>query len=183
MEASSVDIFATNGIEYVLIIGFLFSLIFFWRLLNASAAPSNTMPDKGKSGISANPQFVLAEDYYFHPGHSWAIPEKQNIVRVGIDDFAQQLLGRPDVVELPKIGSHIEQGKKGWGFQIDSKIIDILSPVDGEVIAINNEVIGDPSYVNQDPYGGGWLVKVKVSKINENLGKLLSGELASACIK
>ena len=180
METSGIDIFATKGIEYILILCFLLLLTFFWRLLYRSTAPANAHPAGDKPDLSMNHQFRLAEGYYFHSGHSWAVPEKQDVVRVGIDDFAQQLLGKPDAVELPGIGTHLKQNENGWKLKIDSKTIDILSPISGEVISVNEEVIENPSLINQDPYGSGWLLKVRVTKMDENLGSLLSGEQAVA---
>jgi glycine cleavage system H lipoate-binding protein len=183
MEASNIDIFDTNGIEYLLIIGYLFCLIFFWKFLYRPTAPARGRLGRAEIHVSPNIQFRLADDYLYHPGHSWAAQEEPDIFKVGIDDFAQKLLGRLDVVELPKVGSRLEQGENGWKLHIGSKAIAIFSPLDGEVIAVNENAIKNPLLINQDPYGYGWLVKVRVTKTNENLRNLLSGELAAAWFK
>lgn len=176
---SYVDIFATKGIEYLVVIFFLVALIFFWRFLNkpGKAALIN-MAQKRSNDVKG--WFRLAKGLYYHQGHSWAIPEEDHIVKIGIDDFAQKLVGTPSSIELPKIGSRIKQGKKGWNLRIDSKSIPMLSPVDGEVIAINEDVLKSSELIKNDPYQKGWILKAKVSNWKVNLSNLLSGKLALA---
>lgn len=183
METSCIEIFATKGSEYIFILLFLLLLVFFWRFLNAPGKPGNDATESGAPAFPRNLLFRVAEGYFYHQGHSWAVPERQDVARVGIDDFAQQLLGQPGMVDLPQIGTRIEQGEKGWKLWIDSKSIDILSPVEGEVIAINREAIQSPGVINKDPYGSGWLMKVRIANINKNLRNLMSGDLAVAWMK
>jgi glycine cleavage system H protein len=182
VETSSyVDIFATKGIEYLFILGFLLSLIFFWRHLNASTEP--TPAASNRSGISPEPWFSLEEGLFYHQGHSWVRPEDNEFAVVGIDDFTQRLLGQSSAIEVPQVGGAVRQGEKGWTLHFGSKAIDVLSPVEGEVVAINEEVLRDPHLLNRDPYGKGWLIKVKVSQMKRNLTNLLTGELAMAWMK
>ena len=175
---SYVDLFATKGIEYLLVIGFLLVFIYYWRFLDK--------PVKPKLGVAIKPAgtmvewFNLAKNVYYHPGHSWAMPEDKNILKVGIDDFTYKLLGKPDSLDLPQVGSRIEQGENGWKLRFDSKSINVLSPVNGEVIAVNEKVISSPELIGQDPYSRGWLLKVEVPKMSSNLKNLLTGKLAVA---
>jgi glycine cleavage system H lipoate-binding protein len=176
-----VDIFASKGIEYLFVIGFLAVLVFFWKWLNKSSVSVKTAVSTVKeNAISLIDWFYLADDFYYHQGHSWAAPESKDVVKVGIDDFAQKLLGKPGEILLPKVGDQIRQGENGMRLTVDSKTIDILSPVEGEVVAVNNEAINSPELVNEDPYKKGWLLKVRVPKMNANLKNLLSGKLARA---
>jgi glycine cleavage system H protein len=178
MEGSGyVDIFATKGIEYLMVIGFLMMLVVFWRALvrtpRAVAAPVH-------AGRPAGPQawFDLAEGLFYHQGHTWAAPEEDGVVRVGLDDFAQKLVGVAQRVDVPGVGSLVEQGEMGVKLSVDAKSIDVLSPVGGEVLAVNEEVLRSPGLINEDPYGKGWLFKVRVPKLRANLRNLLSGRLA-----
>lgn len=183
MENEYVDIFATKGIEYLLVIAFLLTLMFFWRILNKPktlVAQSRTSEHSHTSPID---WFELADDRYFHQGHSWVMPEDQELVTVGIDDFAQKLLGKANAIVLPQVGSRVGQGEVGWKFQFDTASIDLLSPVNGQVVALNSQVLQSPSVVNQDPYGNGWLLKVRVPKMRSNLNNLLHGALASAWMR
>jgi glycine cleavage system H lipoate-binding protein len=97
-----------------------------------------------------------------------------------MDDFAQKLVGRVDSVELPRIGSHLVQGEAGWNLVADSRSIPMLSPVDGVVVAVNQEVLKSPEILRQDPYGKGWLVRVRSNRIAKDTKNLLSGKLARA---
>jgi len=109
-----------------------------------------------------------------------ASPDRQRLVKVGLDDFAQKLVGRVDAVELPAVGSRLTQGDKGWSLMVDSEAIPMLSPVDGEVVAVNEEVLRHPEILGRDPYGDGWLLKVKSDRIAADTRNLLSGKVARA---
>jgi len=172
-----VDIFATKGIEYLLVISGLLFFAFFWQFLNRPAVAVYREAENFVSAISD--WFRLpAEGVYFHQGHSWAAPEGGEVVRVGMDDFAQKLLGKIDAIKFPKVGSQITQGEKAWSLLVGSKSIDMLSPVDGKILAINENLLSSPESISKDPYGQSWLMTVQAPKISSNLKNLLSGELA-----
>lgn len=176
----SVDLFSTKGIEYLFVMGYFLTLVIFWKTLNK---PALSLHEEGLTRGSRNVTtdwFHVVEGFFFHQGHSWVMPEESGVVKVGIDDFAQKLLGIPTSIEMPQIGSRIEQGSKGWKLKIDSKYIDILSPVNGEVLAINEEVLRFPELICDDPYGKGWIMKVKATKLKTDLKNLISGRLAIA---
>jgi glycine cleavage system H lipoate-binding protein len=96
--------------------------------------------------------------------------------RVGVDDFAQRLLGRPDGFELPRVGARLKEGEAGFRFRVDGQTVDLLSPVAGKVVALNNDVLADPGRVSADPYGGGWLFEVEAPP--STLHNLLPARLA-----
>ncbi|MBW2038836.1 MAG: glycine cleavage system protein H [Deltaproteobacteria bacterium] len=175
------DIFLTKGIEYLLVIDFLLILILFWMALTTPTPTRAAYRFATERLIPAIAEwFHLPEERYYHQGHSWAMPQGHGIVKIGVDDFAQKLVGRPTTVNLPPIGSRIEQGEVGWSLGFDAKTIDMISPVNGEVVAINKDVLRDPSVITQDPYEKGWLVMVKADKIKADLKNLLTGKLARA---
>jgi glycine cleavage system H protein len=105
--------------------------------------------------------------------------ESADTVTVGMDDFAAKLLGSVDSISLPKLGSQLKQGSLGWGFKMDSRVINMLSPVEGEVLAVNDEVANFPDAAFGDPYGSGWLFKVKSNNLACNLKNMVpSGMVA-----
>jgi len=171
-----VDIFATKGIEYLLVISGLLFFAYFWRFLSRPAVAvyreyANVFP-------AISDWFHLPlEGMYFHQGHSWAKPEGDNVVRVGIDDFAQKLVGKIDAIKLPQVGSQVSQGEKAWSLQVGSKSIDMLSPVDGKILDINESLLNSPESIGKDPYGQSWLMKVQAPRVSANLKNLLSGGL------
>jgi len=172
---SYVDIFATKHMEYLLVIGFLLLFVLFWRFLSRPARRVFEAAEKFVPAV--NEWFRLPEEFFYHLGHSWAAPEGKNVVKVGMDDFAQKLVGKIDAIQLPAIGSTIHQGDKGWTLEVDSKAIDMLSPVDGKVVAINERIVGAPEEINKYPYVS-WLMKVESPKFSANKKQLFSGALA-----
>jgi len=172
-----VDIFATKGIEYLLVISALLLFIPFWRMVSRPAAAIYEAAEGIIPAISG--WFHLPEEkIYYHQGHSWAMPEGDGLVKVGIDDFAQKLVGRIDAIQFPRVGSQVTQGEKGWSLLTGEKSIDMLSPVDGKVVAINENLLSSPGSISKDPYGQAWLMEVQAPKISANLKNLLSGGLA-----
>ncbi len=172
---SYVDIFATKQFEYLLVIGFLLLFIPFWKLLNKPARAVFEAAERVIPAISE--WFRLPEKVYYHPGHSWAVPEGNHLVKVGMNDFAQKLVGKIDTIQMPALGSTLHQGDKGWTLKVDSKEIDMLSPVDGKVVAINEELIRSPEKINKDPYDH-WLMKVEAPRFSADKKQLLTGTLA-----
>jgi glycine cleavage system H lipoate-binding protein len=115
---------------------------------------------------------------YYHRGHSWVIPEGGDAVRVGIDDFSQKLVGKIDAIKCPPVGSRVTQGEKTWTLFVNSKSIDMVSPVDGEIIDVNERLLSSPDSIVKDPYGQSWLMKVQVPQLSANLKNLLFGGAA-----
>jgi glycine cleavage system H protein len=106
--------------------------------------------------------FRVPDNLSYHPGHSWFVRERRNVVRVGADEFAAALIGRVDKIELPKPGQWIRQGQKSVTFYKDGEKTEMISPTEGEVLAVNPEVLANPSLLRRDPYGAGWLVTMNV---------------------
>ena len=116
--------------------------------------------------------FLVPENLSYHNGHSWLVRERQNVVRVGADEFAAALVGKIEKIELPKPGQWIRQGQKVISFIRDGQKTEMVSPTEGEVMAINSNVLENPALLRQDPYGKGWLVSVHVpdeENTNRNL--------------
>ena len=114
----------------------------------------------------------------YHPGHGWAARETKQMVRVGLDDFAAHLLGQVDRVELPARGRWLRQGERAWTLVRGKHRFDMLSPIEGEVVDVNAEVLEDAALAHKDPYGAGWLVAVHAPAAEANLKNLLRGRLA-----
>jgi glycine cleavage system H lipoate-binding protein len=178
-----VDIFANKGIEYVVVIIFLVMLVWFWKWLNNSSVSPAVTGEPASNRVSLIDWFHLANDYYYHQGHIWVYPNERNVVTIGIDDFAQKMIGKPKNVNLPAIGTELRQGENAIKVEIDGKWIEFLSPVDGEVIALNEKVIKSPNIINQDPYQQGWLIKVNSKRLTANLKNLLHGNIARSWIE
>jgi glycine cleavage system H protein len=116
--------------------------------------------------------FAVSSKVRYHPGHAWCMQERKHLERVGVDEFAAALAGPVDRIELPRPGQWIRQGQKAWGFSRKGEKVEMVSPIEGEVIEVNSEVAKDPSIIRSDPYGRGWLMVVHVPD-EENTGRNL----------
>jgi glycine cleavage system H lipoate-binding protein len=168
------DLFVTKGIEYLIVIVYLILLMGMWRLLKGKE-PARAV---ARAAQQVGEWSVLPDGLCFHQGHSWAAPEEGDVVRVGIDAFAQRLLGRPATIKLPAVGTRLLQGGRGWEFRVGSNSVGMLSPVDGEVVAVNDAVERSPEILCSEPYGAGWLLKVRVTHPGRNQKHLFCGNLA-----
>jgi glycine cleavage system H lipoate-binding protein len=161
--------------EYIIALVGLFGYIAFWRVLNGGRVETRAVRETVRAFAARLSGFLAPSNVMFHPGHAWARVEGGDIVTVGMDDFAAKLLGSVDSISLPKVGSKVRQGSLGWLFKADSRVIHMLSPVEGEVVAINNAVADSPGAAFQDPYGDGWLFKVRSSNLIPNLKNMVPG--------
>ncbi len=122
--------------------------------------------------------FKVPENIRYHSGHTWALSESRELVRVGIDDFASKLIGKIESIALPQRGRWVRQGQKIWTIFRDGKSVDMVSPIEGTVSDVNEAVAKDPSLALKDPYGEGWLVTVQAPDSKINFRNLLGGALA-----
>jgi glycine cleavage system H lipoate-binding protein len=171
METMTGDLFATKGVEYLLVIAYLALLVAGWKLV---------FPKARTSGPAHRHDGPLPDGYLFHQGHSWAHPTAEGIVRVGIDDFAQHAIGLAARVDLPARGSVLSEGEPAWEVQHgNGDYIAMVSPVTGIVLDVNEDVLHAPGLLNTQPYDEGWLLEVQVAS-DAYRRNLLSGPLAAA---
>jgi glycine cleavage system H lipoate-binding protein len=142
------------------------------KVTGPSVHPQEAVPANIVSG------FELPPGLSYHAGHAWAAKETRNVVRVGVDDFAVRLLGKVDRVDLPARGRWLRQGEKGWTVARGGHSFEMLSPIEGEVVDVNPEVLNDPSVIHKSPYGAGWLLAVNSPAADSNLKNLLRGRVA-----
>ncbi len=153
------------GVSFLPVIGILLAIPILgiaWHFVNPK-----TIVHKRIAG------FLVRNDVMYHPGHAWARMECNDIITVGMDDFAVKLLGSVDLISLPKEGSKVKQGSLGWLMKAESRVIHMLSPVEGEVVAVNRDIIHSPALAFDDPYGEGWLFKVRNANITPNLKNMV----------
>lgn len=98
--------------------------------------------------------------------HEWVRQDGETAV-IGITDYAQEQLGDVVYVELPEIGRTVEQGKEAAVVESAKAASEVYAPVSGEVIAVNDEIVGDPAKVNADAQGEGWFLKVRLADPKE----------------
>lgn len=106
------------------------------------------------------------ENCKFASTHEWAYIEN-GVATVGISDHAQHEISDIVFVELPKVGTKVEQGKSCCVIESVKSASDIYAPFSGEIIEVNQEAADNPSIVNQVPHGDGWLFKIKIANPDE----------------
>lgn len=104
----------------------------------------------------------IKPDLLYAPSHEWVRVEGDEAV-VGITHFAQEQLGDLTFVELPQVGDGLTSGREMGSVESVKAASDIYSPVTGEVIAINDALESAPEKINEDPYGQGWMLRVRLS--------------------
>ncbi|MDO9214288.1 MAG: glycine cleavage system protein GcvH [Methylococcales bacterium] len=108
----------------------------------------------------------LPENLKYAPSHEWAQSEDDNVVRVGITDFAQEQLGDLVYIELPELGRKVTAGEQCAVVESVKTASDLYSPVSGEIIVINEAVVDAPEEVNDNPYQT-WLFCIKADNLSE----------------
>ena len=111
-------------------------------------------------------------DRRYSRDHEWAKDNGDGTVLIGITDYAQEMLTDIVFVELPQMGEKVVKGEPMAVVESVKSVSDIYAPVGGEVIAVNNKLEEDPALINQDAFGDGWIVRMRVDDSAE-LGLLL----------
>jgi glycine cleavage system H protein len=166
----------------VLIMFAIFVSIDYLRHRGAEEAERSVFVPEPEATFRPEPVWVagyqMPEDLHYHRGHTWVRPVGPDTAVVGLDDFARRLLGSSDEAGLPATGSWLQQGAKAVRLGVDGRQVDLVTPIEGEVVQINTQVAKQPGLASDDPYGRGWLFMVRTPALRRNLANLLSGSLA-----
>lgn len=110
--------------------------------------------------------YHVPEDYYYTKEHEWAQVD-ENIVTIGITEYAQNSLGEIVYVELPEEGAKVNQGESFGVIESVKAVSDLFAPVSGTVIEVNSSLSEDPSVLNDDPINNGWLIRIEMDTEKE----------------
>lgn len=110
--------------------------------------------------------FVIPEENYYTKDHEWASVD-ENMVTVGVTEFAQDSLGEIVYVELPETGQKVTQGEPFGVVESVKAVSDLVSPVSGTVVEVNEGVLEDPGVINDDSMNDGWLVRIEMDSEKE----------------
>jgi glycine cleavage system H protein len=106
---------------------------------------------------------VIPEDLKYTNEHEWVARTGADTVRLGITDFAQTQLGDVVFVQLPEPGEQVSAGQAIGEVESTKSVSDLFSPLDGEVVARNENLDSQPELVNAEPYGDGWMIELRVA--------------------
>ena len=121
----------------------------------------------------------IPDELYFNKEHAWVRQEAEDMVTIGITDYAQYALRRIKFIYLPKVGSLVKCGDVVGTVESVKAISEIYSPVAGKIVDVNTKLVDGPESLNEDPYRAGWVAKLRATDLQEGLRSLqTSGQYA-----
>ena len=133
--------------------------------------------------------YEMPDELYYHQEHAWVRVEGPDTVVVGMNDMFQKTAGDIVYVDLPFSGDEVSQGDVCGKVQSSKWIGKLVTPISGEILEVNDELSSNSALINTAPYSEGWIMKIKPSALEGDLGKLyhkdtvpgwLQGEIAKA---
>ena len=118
-------------------------------------------------------EYDIPEGLYYSEEHEWVKTEEDGTVIIGVSDYAQKTLHDIVYVELPEVGSDAEYMGVIGALESVKAVSDMNSPISGEVLEVNDELLDSPEIINEDPYGRGWIAKIKPSNLQGDILNLL----------
>ena len=156
------NIFETKGIEYLITVAFFLLLVPFWIALNRQAKATKNL-NEALGILSAN-LLKIPQGLFYSKNHTWTFLERRGAARIGLDDLLLNIIGEVKVNNLKAPGDKINKGDVIAEIGQNGKNLKIVSPVSGEVLKSNHMLHETPEMLNEDPYGQGWIYKVKPTK-------------------
>jgi glycine cleavage system H protein len=120
------------------------------------------------------------QDLLYHPEHDWARIEGETAT-LGITWYAQDALGEVVFFDPPAVGTTLVKDEPYAEVESVKAVSDVLAPLSGEIVEVNGDLAGDPGAINEDPYGEGWLVKIRIAEPAEREA-LLDADAYSATL-
>lgn len=152
------NIFDTKGIEYLIIIGFLMLIIPFWIYLNKPVKFRKVL------GILSENILRIPQGLFYSKNHTWTHLEKSGFAKIGLNDLLVHILGEVQLSNLRVPGDRIGKGELIAELVQNGKRLRIASPISGEIQSINRHLGENPDTLIEDPYGKGWICKIKPEK-------------------
>jgi glycine cleavage system H protein len=144
---------------------------------------AGAIPVMAMENLSYVSGFRIPKNLRYHPGHGWVMNERRNVARVGVDELAAKVLGPVERIQLPEPGRWVRQGQRALSFFRDGQKVEVSSPVEGEVLEVNQELLKNPARLQNDPYGEGWLMTVHVPDEGAVQRNLMPKNLVTAWIQ
>ena len=114
------------------------------------------------------------KNLFYSKEHEWACINEEEVV-IGITDYAQSQLGDVIFIEFPEVGTHFQKGNVFGEVEAVKTVSELYAPLSGTIKEVNVKLDESPDFVNTDPYGEGWIIKISASDVSE-LNSLLSAE-------
>jgi glycine cleavage system H protein len=119
---------------------------------------------------------VILEELRYSKDHTWARLDDDNRITIGISDYAQEELGDISGITLPEEGDEVIKDESFGSIESQNEVTDLFSPLSGEVVEINQELLDSPEIINEDPYQDGWILRIEVSTTTDYYELLMAEE-------
>lgn len=177
MEATEyIDLFETKGPEYLVVIFFLISFVFFLKYLTTPAPKHIRKIVFSNLNLQSNNWFKFVPSFYFSKNHLYFAKAEGDTAYVGLDHFAKKLLGDPDKIYFPKKYQKLTKGEKILSFKYDNEEIDIKIPADIKILQVNKDFKNNPAFSNKADYTNDWLLKISIPDIENKFKQFLTGQ-------
>ena len=121
--------------------------------------------------------YEVKEGLYYSKDYLW-VELEDGRAKIGLTDYAQKQLRDILVVDLPDVGTEIEQGEPFGSVESAKTVSDLIAPLSGVVEEVNDAVVENPGLINEDPYGEGWVIVISPTKLDEELKELMDFDAA-----
>ena len=171
------NIFETKGMEYLIIIAFLALLIPFSVIINRKVRIKHQL--QKAMGILTGKILKIPQGVFHSETHTWAHLSKWGIAKVGLDDLLLHITGEVRVNYCKKDGEPISKGELMFEIDHQGRVLKIYSPISGRVAETNPAITQQPLILNEDPYGSGWIYKIKPNNWQVETSSYYLAEAAS----
>ncbi|MCJ7832797.1 MAG: glycine cleavage system protein GcvH [Deltaproteobacteria bacterium] len=110
---------------------------------------------------------AILEELRYSKDHAWARLDDDNRITIGISNYAQEELGDISGITLPEEGDEVVKDESFGSLESQDDGIDLFSPLSGEIVEINHELLDSPEIINEDPYQDGWIIRIDVTSTTE----------------
>ena len=167
----------------VLLVLLMFAMVMILgHLFKRGTQPSATVPTESARRVRPLIESKFGMDvprgYCFHPCHTWAVDEGWQLIRVGMDRFAVNLFGRIEHIDVAGLYRWVRQGQKLMTITVGGISVDLPSPVEGALTAVNRAALEDPELVTTDPFCEGWIAVIKSHCFDTDEKNLMHGSMA-----
>ena len=152
------NIFETKGIEYLAILAFFAILVPFWLLLNRRIKTKQAQRSSGTLNINS---LKIPQGLFFSKYHIWSHLGVSGIARVGLDDLLLHMIGEVKFTGIKDQRERIKKGELIAKINHKGKMLNLYSPISGEILEANPVLSNNPALLNEDPYVKGWMYKIK----------------------
>lgn len=173
-----VAIFVVLTIITFLLVDYVVQKVQARRARSTTPSPKALAPEVNPEETFARlaDSIAVPAEFFFHRGHTWIRFFSPNRAKVGLDDFAQRILGRIEAIQLPRIGELVRQGDPIFMVRVGNRKLFLPAPSDGIVTHINADLAATPDSLHGSPFESGWVCEMKPENVSQNITQLLTGE-------